>query len=271
MIPRFYCPLPLTPLSHGAQIELPAAAAHHALRVLRLKLGAPLILFDGRGGEWQAAIVGAGETVRVALQAFDSHDNSRDNESPLTITLVQALPAGDKMDWVIEKAVELGVSAIQPVAAKRCVVKLTAERALRRVAHWNQIVRAACEQCGRNRLPLVAPLLDLPQYLTLATRQNAGSQVDGNLAEDKVADSKPAVLRLLLAPETGVSLHDLVKPDRPIVILIGPEGGWDAGEMQAMQAAGFQAQPLRLGPRVLRTETAGLAVLAALQARWGDF
>jgi 16S rRNA (uracil1498-N3)-methyltransferase len=124
MIPRFLCPFPLAP---GAQVDLPEAAAHHALRVLRLKVGAHLILFDGRGGEWRAQIVGAGRTVRVALQEFDD----RDPESPLDVTLVQALPSGDKMDWVVEKSVELGVAAIRPVAAKRCVVKLSAERMAR--------------------------------------------------------------------------------------------------------------------------------------------
>lgn len=250
MIPRFHCPLPLAPLTPGAQIDLPEAAAHHALRVLRLKLGAPLVLFDGHGGEWRCEIVGAGRTVRVVLQAFDP----RDSEAPLDITLVQAMPSGDKMDWVVEKAVELGVGAIQPVAAKRCVVKLAAERRVRRVAHWNHIASAACEQCGRNRVPLVAPVLDLPQYLAAVKGQNAGGQ---------------SALRLLLAPETGVSLRELPKPEMPLVIMIGPEGGWDEGEMQAAQAAGFQ--PLRLGPRVLRTETAGTAALAALQAVWGDF
>jgi 16S rRNA (uracil1498-N3)-methyltransferase len=139
--------------------------------------------------------------------------------------------------------------AIQPVAAKRCVVRLAAERMARRVAHWNQIASAACEQCGRNRVPLVAPVLDLPQYLANAIRQNA--------------------VRLLLAPETGVSLRDLPVPNGPVIVMVGPEGGWEEGEMQAARVAGFQ--PTRLGPRTLRTETAGAAVLAAMQAIWGDF
>lgn len=242
MIPRFHCPFPLAP---GAQVDLPEAAAHHAMRVLRLKVGAPLILFDGCGGEWLAQIVGAGGTVRVALREFAD----REAESPLAVTLVQALPAGDKMDWVVEKSVELGVAAIQPVAARRCVVKLTAERMARRVAHWNHIASAACEQCGRNRVPRVAPVLDLPQYLAEARGQNA--------------------LCLLLAPEAGVSLRELARPAGPATVMVGPEGGWEEGEMRAAEAAGFRT--LRLGPRVLRTETAGAAVLAALQAAWGDF
>lgn len=245
MIPRFHCPFPLAAFSPGDQVDLPAAAAHHAVRVLRLQAGAPLILFDGDGGEWRVQIVGAGGTVRVVLETFDP----RDSESPLDITLVQGLPSGDKMDWVVEKCVELGVTAIQPVAAKRCVVRLPAERMMRRVMHWNHIVKAACEQCGRNRVPVVAPVLDLPQYLALAPARNA--------------------LRLLLAPESGMFLRALDKPAVPVVVMIGPEGGWEEREMQAARAAGFQ--PLRLGPRVLRTETAGAATLAALQAIWGDF
>lgn len=245
MIPRFHCPFPLAP---GAQVDLPEAAAHHAIRVLRLKEGAPLILFDGRGGEWQATIVGAGSTasrVRVALQSFDATDR----ESPLRITLAQGLPSGDKMDWVVEKGVELGVAAIQPVAAKRSVIRLSAERMERRVAHWNNIASAACEQCGRNQVPVVAPVIDLPRYLAQAQGQDA--------------------LRLLLSPDTGIALRDLPKPMLPLLALVGPEGGWEEGEMLAAQAAGFQ--PIRLGPRILRTETAGAAVLAAMQAVWGDF
>lgn len=242
MIPRFHCPFPLAP---GAQVELPEQAAHHALKVLRMKAGERVILFDGRGGEWLAEIVGAGRTARVVLREF----NDRDSESPLDITLVQALPSGDKMDWVVEKCVELGVAAIQPVAAKRSVIRLSAERMARRVAHWNGIAGAACEQCGRNRVPLVAPVLDLPQYLASARTQNA--------------------TRLLLAPEGDIVPRSLGKPDNPVIVMIGPEGGWEEGEVRAARVAGFQA--LKLGPRVLRTETAGAAVLAAMQAVWGDF
>lgn len=247
MIPRFHCPPAACTLAPGAQVELPEAAAHHAVKVLRMKDGDALILFDGAGGEWHAELakVGPGRTARVALKAFVA----RECESPLAVTLVQALPAGDKMDWVVEKGVELGVAAIQPVAAKRSVIRLSAERMERRVAHWNQIARAACEQCGRNRVPEVAPVLDLPQYLALAKAQNA--------------------LRLVLAPAAGAGLRVLPRPDRPVIVMVGPEGGWEEGELQAARAAGFQA--LELGPRVLRTETAGAAALAAMQALWGDF
>jgi 16S rRNA (uracil1498-N3)-methyltransferase len=245
MIPRFHCPFPLAP---GAQIDLPEAAAHHAIRVLRLKEGAPLILFDGLGGEWRATIVGAGGTaarVRVALQTFDANNR----ESPLHIPLAQGLPSGDKMDWVVEKGVELGVAAIQPVAAKRSVIRLTAERMERRVAHWNNIASAACEQCGRNQVPRVASVIDLPRYLAQAQGQDS--------------------IRLLLSPDTGITLRELPRPTLPLIALVGPEGGWEEAEMLATQAAGFQ--PIRLGPRILRTETAGAAALAAMQAVWGDF
>lgn len=247
MIPRFHCPPAACTLAPGAQVELPAAAAHHAVKVLRMQAGDALILFDGEGGEWQAELakVGPGRTARVALKAFVA----RECESPLAVTLVQALPAGDKMDWVVEKGVELGVAAIQPVAAKRSVIRLSAERMERRVAHWNQIARAACEQCGRNRVPAVAPVLDLPQYLALAKAQNA--------------------LRLVLAPGAGAALRALPRPESPVIVMVGPEGGWEEGELQAARTAGFQA--LALGPRVLRTETAGAAALAAMQALWGDF
>lgn len=250
MIPRFHCPFPLAP---GAQVELPDAAAYHALKVLRMKAGDSVILFDGRGGEWRAELLGAkvssGETARATVRELCD----RTVESPLPITLVQALPSGDKMDWVIEKSVELGVAAIQPVAAKRSVVRLSAERMARRVAHWNAIASAACEQCGRNHVPVVAPVLDLPQYLAGAKLQNEAQNA----------------LRVLLAPEGTASLRALARPGGPVIIMVGPEGGWEAGELQAAKAAGFQA--MRLGPRVLRTETAGLAALAALQATWGDF
>lgn len=242
MIPRFHCPFPLAP---GAHVELPEQAARHALKVLRMKAGDTIILFDGRGGEWRAEILGAGGTARAALKEF----TPRDLESPLPVTLVQALPAGDKMDWVVEKCVELGVTAIQPVAAKRSVIRLSAERMARRVAHWNAIAAAACEQSGRNHVPLVAPVLDLPQYLAAAMAQNA--------------------LRLMLAPLAPTSFRTLAKPTQPIIAMIGPEGGWEEGEILAAQAAGFCL--MQLGPRVLRTETAGAAVLASLQTLWGDF
>ncbi len=243
MIPRFHCPFPLAPGTHP---ELPVGAAQHALKVLRMRDGDPLVLFDGAGGEWRATLkVGPGRTARATLVEFVA----RDCESPLPVTLAQALPAGDKMDWIVEKCTELGVTAIQPLATRRSVIRLSAERMARRVAHWNAIAAAACEQCGRDHVPQVDPVLDLSQYLAIAKAQNATG--------------------LLLAPQGDQALRDMGPPTGPLVLMIGPEGGWEEGEIAAAHVAGFRS--LRLGPRVLRTETAGVAALAALHALWGDW
>ena len=240
--PRFFCPFPLHP---GATVELAAEAAHHALKVLRVGAGDTAILFDGRGGQWHATLHPAGKTLRATLDAFDDIDC----ESPLDLTLIQGLPASDKMDLVVQKAVELGVRRIQPVTAKRSLVRLSGERAERRVAHWRSIAIAACEQSGRNRVPAVAPILDLPQYLGMTAQENG--------------------LRFVCAPEATGSLRDLKAPEGPVSLLVGPEGGFEEGELLAARAAGFH--PVRLGPRVLRTETAGLGALAAMMALWGDW
>ena len=242
MIPRFFCPFPLHP---GATVELAAEAAHHALKVLRVGAGDTAILFDGRGGQWRATLNPAGKALRATLDAFEEIDR----EPPLALTLAQCLPAGDKMDLVVQKAVELGVRRIQPVAAKRSVIRLSGDRAERRVEHWRQIAIAACEQSGRNSVPAVAPILDLPQYLGHAAQDNG--------------------LRFVCAPGATASLRDLAAPTTPISLLVGPEGGFEESELLAARAAGFQ--PVGLGPRVLRTETAGLGALAAMMALWGDW
>lgn len=242
MIPRFHCPFALAP---GAVVDLPAEAAHHAVRVLRLGEGDPVRLFDGRGGQWLARLVSAGKTVRAALESFEELDC----EPPLALTVAQGLPAADKMDWIVQKGVELGVAAFRPLAAKRSVVRLTGERMERRVAHWRGVAAAACEQCGRNVVPEVAPVLDLPQYLARAAEDNG--------------------IRLLLAPVGGCRLTELPRPDRPVTLLVGPEGGFEDGEAAAARSAGFV--PVSLGPRVLRTETAALAAVAAMMALWGDY
>ncbi len=242
MIPRFFCPFPLHP---GATVELAAEATHHALKVLRVGAGDTAMLFDGRGGQWRATLHPAGKALRATLEEFDDADR----EPPLALTLVQALPAGDKMDLVVQKAVELGVGRIQPVAAKRSVIRLSGERATRRVEHWRNIAVAACEQCGRNRIPAVAPILDLPQYLGAAARENG--------------------LRFVCLPGVAGSLRDVAAPTAPVSLLIGPEGGFEESEVLALRAAGFHA--ISLGPRVLRTETAGLGAVAAMMALWGDW
>lgn len=242
MIPRFHCPFPLAP---GAVVDLPAEAAHHASKVLRMGEGDIVTLFDGRGGEWRGRLGRAGKIVTVTLESFDAANH----EPPLAVTIAQGLPAADKMDWIMQKGVELGAAAFRPVAARRSVIRLSGERMERRVAHWQAVAVAACEQCGRNRVPEVFPLVDLPQFLGDATAQNA--------------------LRLMLAPGAGHRLAELSRPTGPVTLLIGPEGGFEEDELAAASVAGFQA--VSLGPRVLRTETAGLAALAAMMALWGDF
>ncbi|WP_374278895.1 16S rRNA (uracil(1498)-N(3))-methyltransferase [Azonexus sp.] len=241
-LPRFYCREALSP---GAHVELPEPVARHAVRVLRLAPGASLVLFDGRGGEYTARIERI-ERDRVHVELGAWRDVER--EAPLSVTLVQALQAGDKMDFTIQKAVELGIREIVPVDSRRSVMRLAGERAAKRVAHWQGVAASACEQCGRNQVPMVAPLEKLENWLARPVR--------------------PGTLRLMLAPDATATLSALA-PATDIQLLIGAEGGLDPAEMAAAHQAGFQA--VRLGPRVLRTETAGLAALAALQMLWGDF
>jgi 16S rRNA (uracil1498-N3)-methyltransferase len=243
--PRFYCPIAL---AAGARTDLPEGAARHAARVLRLRVDDALTLFDANGGEYSARIISV-ERDRVAVEVLAWRDIER--ESPLSITLVQALQAGEKMDLTVQKAVELGVKQIVPVTARRSVVRLDGERAARRVEHWRGVVASACEQCGRNRVPAVAALTGLERWLS----------------------QPPAagVLRLMLAPGAQHTLATLPQPaqETHIELLIGAEGGLAPEEMAQASAAGFIA--IRLGPRILRTETAGLAALAAMQCLWGDF
>ena len=242
MPPRFHCP---GPLAAGRSFALPAPAAHHAVRVLRLKAGDAVVLFDGRGGEYVGSITGPGPEVRVRITRHDDVER----EAPVAVTLAQALLPGEKMDWVVQKAVELGVAAIAPLETERAVVRLAGERAAKRVEHLRQVAVAACEQCGRNRVPEVAPLARLPDFLA----GEAGSRA----------------LRLMPAPGAVRRMSELDLREDEMVVLIGPEGGLSENERQAAQAAGFV--PMALGPRILRTETAGLATIAALLARRGDF
>ena len=239
--PRFYCREALSP---GAHVDLPEPVARHAVRVLRLPPGAAVVLFDGRGGEYDARIerIERGRVV-AALGAW----RDVERESGLAVTLIQAVQAGEKMDYTVQKAVELGVSHIVPVDSRRSVTRLSGERAARRVAHWQGVAAAACEQCGRNQVPQLAPLEKLENWL-----------------------ARPAngTLRLILAPDAEQALVDL-PPVNNVQMLIGAEGGLDPQEIVAAQQVGFRA--VRMGPRILRTETAGLAALAAMQALWGDF
>jgi 16S rRNA (uracil1498-N3)-methyltransferase len=240
MISRFFFPAPLP--DHG-EVPLPDALAHHAFRVLRLRDGDPAVLFDGRGGEIPARLVARGR----GGAALVTGRHTVERESPLELVLVQALASGEKMDWIVQKAVELGVSAIVPVQAERSVLRLAGERADRRVEHWRQVAISACEQSGRNRVPAVEPVTALRDYLARRER----------------------VRSLMLCPADGVPLASVGRPESALHLLVGPEGGWSDDEAALCRAAGCVA--IRLGPRILRTETAGLAALAALQTLWGDF
>lgn len=233
------------PLAEGAEIALSDAAAHHAARVLRLVEGDAVTLFAGDDGEFAARILRI-EPRGVHVQV--GPPDATDRESPLAVTLVQGLANADRMDYVIQKAVELGVHAIQPVVMARSVARLDTQRAAKRASHWHQITIAACEQCGRNQLPRLHPLLDFDAWL---------------------AASSTSSLRLLLAPDGDMTLAALAQPTGPVDILVGPEGGLAPVETAAALRRGFQA--LRLGPRIMRTDTAGPALLAAINAQWGDW
>ena len=230
---------------HGV-CDLPAAQAHHLAHVLRLAPGDPVVLFDGRGAAYDAVIA---QSARGAVRVRVGDRRNEDRESPLCVLLAQAVSSGERMDYTIQKAVELGVAAVQPLLSERCVVRLSGERAAKRVLHWQAVAVAACEQCGRNRVPAVHPLLPLRDWL----QQPAAA----------------GELRLSLAPEAAAGLRQLDRPAGRVTVLAGPEGGLTATELDDAAGAGFR--PLRLGPRVLRTETAAVALLAAMQALWGDF
>jgi 16S rRNA (uracil1498-N3)-methyltransferase len=242
-VPRFYCP---GDLSRGATRDLPEAAAHHASRVLRLTVGDPVILFNGAGGESDAHINSMGKDhVAVRVGPW----RAREAEPPVPVVLVQGLSARERMDFTLQKAVELGVAEVFPVETRRSVMRLADERASRRVEHWRNLVVAACEQCGRNRVPAVQPVSALPDWLG-AHRLRAGEQ------------------RLILSPTAQARLRDLPAPQQ-VLLLAGPEGGFAPEELEMAASCGFT--PVRLGPRVLRTETAAMAALAAIQTLWGDF
>lgn len=241
--PRFHVPT-LAPALVGTPIALPGEVAHHVVRVLRLDSGAALTLFDGSGGEYAATLVETGKRGAIArLERFDAIER----ESPLDVTIVQSVLAADAMDYTIRKAVELGVAAIAPVIAARSQFSLAGGRGERRLAHWRGIAIAACEQCGRNRVPAI----EMPQPLE--------AWLGG-------ADSKrPAVIA---APGAAQSLAAFAARTLPVAILIGPEGGFT--ESEVARAVAERIVPVHLGPRVLRADTAGVAALAMLAAIAGD-
>jgi 16S rRNA (uracil1498-N3)-methyltransferase len=227
-------------LAAGMAVRLPTAVAHHATRVLRLSDDATIVLFNGRGGEFAARLRTDKGHANAVVEYFDPVER----ESPLRLTLLQALVAGDKLDWVVEKAVELGVTRIVISPAARSVVRLAGERLTRRLSHWREIVAGACAQCGRNRLPAVEAAAS-PAAAFAALRD--------------------CTQRFVLTPGAGGKLFAAAAS---IGLAVGPEGGFTEEELQQAETHGFVRTGL--GPRVLRTETAGLAAAAALQAMWGD-
>ena len=242
-MPRFYCP---PPLPSGGSFDLPPDAAHHASRVLRLRAGDPVQIFDGLGNERHGTIAEPGGKGVVVDNIAAVHC---DRESPLKVILAQALSSSEKMDWVIQKATELGAAEIQPIDTERSVARLSAERAAKRLEHWRQVAISACEQCGRNTLPQIHAPQDIMAWLQKMRN---------------VADTK-----FILLPQGASALRAQAQPQGRIALLIGAEGGFTHAESDAALRCGFV--PVRLGARVLRTETAAIAGLAALLTLWGDF
>ena len=242
--PRFYCPFPLSP---GTIVALPESVAHHAVRVLRLKAGNKLVLFDGSGGEYAAKLIAVEKGLATASLG---KKNPQNRESSLQVTLVQALQSGDKMDMTVQKAVELGVSSIAPVICRYSTKKTDRERAQKRLLHWQRIAIAACEQCGRNKIPAILPIMPLTEWLQTVNEKK--------------------ICRLMLNPQEGISFFEAspFSPISPVELLVGSEGGLSPEEISMAKDAGFIS--ISLGSRILRTETAGLAALAIIQYLWGD-
>jgi 16S rRNA (uracil1498-N3)-methyltransferase len=241
-LPRFYVDVPL---AVGLPATLPHAATRHALRVLRVRQGEMITLFNGQGGEYDAQLIGAREPeAEVQIVRFDP----REAESPWSFTVAQGLSSGDRMDWTVEKSVELGAATIAPLATARSVTRLAGDRAKSRRAHWQALAIAASAQCGRNRIATVDEPMPIDAWF---------------------ATQPPAATRLLLAPG-GAPLRTVRRPEPGgrVVVLAGPEGGLDASESTAAVAAGFL--PVALGPRILRTETAAAVALAMLSALWDE-
>ncbi len=232
-------------LNSGASLRLDEKASHHLGRVLRASVGEKLIIFNGQGGEYDALITHIDKKgVDVEIQGF----RDRDLEPPIDIILAQGIARGEKMDFIIQKAVELGVRKIIPLITERCNVRLDNEREEKRLQHWQSVIISACEQSGRNRLPEVAAPVDWKQWLPKAK----------------------ADVCFVLSPHVDDKLPALtLKPGMSVMVVIGPEGGLSEPEVAMARQQGFA--PLNLGPRVLRTETAALAALAVLQVKYGDF
>jgi len=238
--PRLYVDMDLADQN---TVTLGDEAYHHLIVVLRRIRGDAIVLFNGRGGEYPATIESVGKRkLEVRVTQF----RDVDRESTLHVTLVQAVSKGDRMDYSVQKAVELGVTAIQPIVSEHVVVRLDAERWARKQEHWQGVAVAACEQSGRTRVPRVAPVQDLGDWL---------------------GTCPPEALRLVLSPLAAPAALKRA-PGQPVVLMVGPEGGFSELELKLADLAGFVGLPL--GPRVLRTETAGVVALSVLQSQWGD-
>lgn len=233
-------------LNIGALISLSSSAATHATRALRLNVGDKLKLFNGDGLDYNCELISVQKSAVVAKVLASQ---AIENESPLNITLLQGISSGDRMDYTIQKAVELGVNAIQPISTERSVVKLNQERAQKRLEHWQNVVTSACEQSGRAFVPQVLSPISLSNWLADHPSENA--------------------TRILLNPVGALKLAALTKPANHIQLLIGAEGGLSQNEINAATSQGFQS--IILGPRILRTETAALTAIASMQILWGDY
>ena len=240
-MPRFYVDFALSP---DSVVELPDDVVRH-LNVLRVKNTEEIVLFNGNGKAYPA-LPEVLEKRRASVRIL--REEATDNESPLNITLVQAVSAAERMDFTLQKSVELGVAEIRPVISERCVVRLSGERAEKRVARWQEIVVSACEQSGRNIVPKVLPLTTYAQALQQLPQETT---------------------KLLMSLNRAQKLSDVRPQSDKVVFMVGPEGGWTEKEEQQAFDAGFQS--VTLGKRVLRTETASLAAIAAMQTLWGDF
>ncbi|WP_107867994.1 16S rRNA (uracil(1498)-N(3))-methyltransferase [Neisseria subflava] len=240
-MPRFYVDFALSP---DSVVKLPDDVVRH-LNVLRVKNTEEIVLFNGNGKAYPA-LPEVLEKRRASVRIL--REEATDNESPLNITLVQAVSAAERMDFTLQKSVELGVAEIRPVISERCVVRLSGERAEKRVARWQEIVVSACEQSGRNIVPKVLPLTTYAQALQQLPQETS---------------------KLLMSLNRAQKLSDVRPQSGKVVFMVGPEGGWTEKEEQQAFDAGFQS--VTLGKRVLRTETASLAAIAAMQTLWGDF
>ena len=240
-MPRFHVHLPLA-LQNA--FRLPENTVRH-IQVLRLNAGDAVILFNGTGSDFDAVLEEVGR--RHALCRIIAQ-RQPENESPLKITLVQAISSGERMDFTLQKSVELGVHAIQPIISERCVVRLSGERADKRVQRWQDITIAACEQSGRSIVPTVQPIVSFADYLRQMPRHEP---------------------HLMMSLHRATTLRDIAPAPQSLRLMIGPEGGWTPAEEQTALAAGVQT--ITLGKRVLRTETAAMAAMAAMQVLWGDF